>query len=216
VNAFNHDFRYHSAFSQPGKYGTSAASAMGMTEFRQNIRWTRIDVPGHETAELVRTADGWQLAGEASFDHEGSTARLSYDIRTDAAWLTESAVVTGTVGDRDIDIELLRNYAGEWAVNGSKVWEVTGCDDIDLNFSPSTNMLPIRRLKLVVGEGATVHAAWLRFPSFALEPFEQTYTRTAEDRYVYESAGGKFRRELTVDANGFVLEYPGLWKVESP
>ena len=178
------------------------------------MRWTRIDVQGRETAELVQTVGGWQLAGQATFEHEGGRADLTYDIRCNADWVTESATVFGTVGGRTIDIELLRNHAGEWAVNGSKVWEVTGCDDIDLNFSPSTNMLPVRRLKLSVGESAAVRAAWLRFPSFALEPFEQTYTRTAEDRYVYESAGGEFRRELTVDGAGFVLDYPGIWRAE--
>jgi hypothetical protein len=185
---------------------------MGMTDLQERIRWIRIDVPGNETGQLKRIASGWQLEGEAMFDHEGSSARLSYDIRTDAEWLTESVVVTGTVGERNIDIELLRNHAGEWAQNGSKVWEVTGCDDIDLNFSPSTNTLPIRRLRLAVGESAKVSAAWLRFPSFALEPFEQTYTRTADDRYRYESAGGKFQRELTVNAAGFVIDYPGIWR----
>jgi hypothetical protein len=38
-----------------------------------------------------------------------------------------------------------------------------GCLDIDLGFSPSTNLLPIRRLTLAVGEAATVRAAWLPF-----------------------------------------------------
>ena len=178
------------------------------------IRWSRLDVPGHEIAELARTAGGWRLNGQATFEHEGGRANLAYDIRCDDDWVTISATVTGAVGDTTIDIELLRNHAGEWALNGSKVWEVTGCDDIDLNFSPSTNLLPIRRLKLAIGQSAQVRAAWLRFPSFALEPFEQTYTRVAEDRYVYESAGGKFRRELTVDGGGFVIDYPGIWQAD--
>ena len=177
------------------------------------MRWIRLDVPGSETSELVER-DGWLLKGNATFEHEASSANLAYEIRCDTDWLTLSTTVIGAVGDRRIDLEILRNHAGEWSVNGSKVWEVTGCDDIDLNFSPSTNMLPIRRLNLRVGESAEVRAAWLRFPSFALEPFQQTYTRLAEDRYLYESAGGEFRRELTVDADGFVLDYPGLWRGE--
>lgn len=180
----------------------------------ETIRWSRLDVPGQEVAELERTLHGWRLEGEATFGHEGGRAHLTYEIQCDADWLTELASVSGSVGERRIDIELLRNHAGEWAINGSKVWEATGCDDIDLNFSPSTNTLPIRRLNLSVGDSAEVRAAWLRFPSFALEPFEQTYTRTAKDRYVYESSGGKFRRELTVNASGFVLDYPGIWRAD--
>lgn len=177
----------------------------------EKIRWSRLDVPGQEAAELTQTTNGWRLSGNATFEHAGGTASLTYDIRCDPNWLTENVTVSGIAGEREIDLELLRNHAGEWSVNGSKAWEVTGCDDIDLNFSPSTNMLPIRRLNLEIGQSAEVRAAWLRFPSFTLEPFQQTYTRTAADRYVYESAGGEFRRELTVDTAGFVLEYPGLW-----
>lgn len=120
--------------------------------------------------------------------------------------------MSGNVGTERIDLELLRNAAGEWSVNGSKVWEVTGCDDIDLEFSPSTNTLVIRRAKLEPGESISVRAAWVRFPSFALEPFEQTYTRTSESTYRFESGDGEFTRELTVDSSGFVLDYPGLWR----
>jgi hypothetical protein len=97
-------------------------------------------------------------------------------------------------------------------MNGSKLWEVTGCDDVDFEFSPSTNTLPIRRLNLGVGESTAVRAAWLRFPSLALEPFEQTYTRTGETTYRFESGDGRFTRDLTVNDAGFVLDYPGLWR----
>jgi hypothetical protein len=182
---------------------------------REIILWNWLDNPAHETAELIRIASGWQLRGVAVFGHEGQPCRLEYDIRCDIAWITELVTVNGYVGKQTIDIEILRNHAGEWALDGGKIWELTDCDDIDLNFSPSTNTLPIRRLELAIGESAKVRAAWLRFPSFKLEPFEQTYTRTGETTYTYESSGGKFRRELTVDAVGFVLEYPDLWRAEA-
>jgi hypothetical protein len=91
---------------------------------------------------------------------------------------------------------------------------VEGCGDLDLNFSPSTNLLPIRRLNLAVGEEARVRAAWLRFPSFALEPLEQIYRRVDTTTYRYESAGAKFVTELKVNAAGFVTRYPNFWEVE--
>jgi hypothetical protein len=86
--------------------------------------------------------------------------------------------------------------------------------DIDLNFSPSTNVLPIRRCKLGVGKSAVVRAAWLRFPSFALEPLEQSYTRMEHGRYRYESGGGRFVAEVTVDATGMVIDYGDIWSRE--
>ena len=86
--------------------------------------------------------------------------------------------------------------------------------DIDLNFSPSTNLLPIRRLGLAVGAEAPVTAAWLRFPSFALEPLAQTYRRLSIGAYRYESGGGAFTADLEVDDAGLVTRYPGFCEVE--
>lgn len=92
---------------------------------------------------------------------------------------------------------------------------MAGSTDIDLNFSPSTNLLPIRRLNLAVGEAANVNATWLRFPSFQLELLPQQYRRLGEDIYRYESAGGQFVAELKVNSSGFVLDYPGIWQAEA-
>lgn len=171
---------------------------------RSMIAWERLDIPGRETAELVSVSGGWRLTGRAEFGGH----RVDYEVRCGEDWVTESA----TVVSRGFDIELIRNPAGEWSMNGSKVWEVTGCDDVDFEFSPCTNTLPIRRLSLSVGESAAVRAAWLRFPTVALEPFEQTYTRTGETTYRFESGDGKFVRDLTVNDAGLVVDYPGLWR----
>jgi len=181
----------------------------------ESILWRRLDVPGHELAELRPTTSGWQLRGIALFAHAERPCRLEYDIRCDRDWRTEIATIGGNAGETTVALELLRNPAGEWAVGGSKIWELTDCDDVDLNFSPSTNMLPIRRSGLAVGESARVRAAWVLFPELKLEVLEQVYTRTGPETYRYESANGKFRRELTVDAVGFVLEYPDFWRAEA-
>jgi hypothetical protein len=84
----------------------------------------------------------------------------------------------------------------------------------DLNFSPSTNLLPLKRLGLAVGQEAKVRAAWLRFPSFDLKPLDQLYRRTGEATYRYESAGGVFVAELEVNGVGFVTHYPGFWQAQ--
>ncbi len=89
------------------------------------------------------------------------------------------------------------------------------CIDLDLNFSPSTNLLPIRRLGLAIGQAAEVKAAWLRFPSFELELLPQRYRRLDETRYRYESAGGQFVADLQVNPSGFATDYPGLWQAEA-
>ncbi len=100
-------------------------------------------------------------------------------------------------------------------MNGTECPAVAGCIDIDLGFSPSTNLLPIRRLALSVGEEAKVKAAWLPFPSLEFEVLSQIYRRDAERTYRYESGGGIFVSVLEVNAAGLVTSYRGLWQAES-
>lgn len=185
-----------------------------MSEAGAAILWRRIDRPGHESARVRSLPDGWELSGTAVFAHEEAPCCLSYRIVCDPAWRTRSAWVGGWVGSGAVHVDVHVDGAGQWSLRGDDVPEIAGCVDVDLNFSPSTNLLPIRRLNLAVGEEKDVRAAWLRFPSFRFEPLEQSYRRLAADRYLYRSAGGRFEREVDVDDNGFVVRYPGFWEVE--
>lgn len=179
-----------------------------------SILWRRLDRPGHEAARLVDERSGWTLAGSAVFLHEGNPCCLDYSIACDRRWATRAADVTGWLGGREIAIHIEVDAAEVWRLNGEVSPAVSGCVDIDLNFSPSTNLIPIRRLNLPVGEEATVRAAWLRFPSFTLEPLEQVYRRTGERSFRYESAGGTFVALLETDEAGFVTEYPRFASAE--
>jgi hypothetical protein len=179
------------------------------------VVWRRLDREGHEAARVASTASGWSLSGVVVVTDSARPCRLDYVISCDRGWRTERCVVTGFVGERDIRIDVARNAGGAWTVDGAPVAHLHRCEDIDLAFSPVTNLLPIRRLRLATGASALVRAAWLRFPELTMDVLEQTYTRLTPDRYLYESAGGTFRRELSVDASGFVLEYPGIWIAEA-
>lgn len=175
--------------------------------------WHRLDRPGHEAARLFFQNSRWHLTGTAVFAHDRQPCRLDYLVVCDSKWQTLSGKVMGWIGSETIDIEVLVDAARRWRLNGVEHPEVAGCTDLDLNFSPSTNLLPVRRLNLFVGQEGRVRAAWLRFPSLALEPLEQLYRRIDDTTYGYESAGGKFVTELQVNATGFVTHYPNFWQV---
>jgi uncharacterized protein len=142
--------------------------------------------------------------------------RLDYLVLCDADWQTRSASVSGWVGDETISIDISVNEARRWRLNGVEVPAVEGCLDIDLSFSPSTNLLPIRRLRLNVGDEVAATAAWLRFPDFRLEPLAQSYRRISGAGYSYESGSREFVAQLSVNEVGFVTSYPNLWVVEAP
>lgn len=176
--------------------------------------WRRLDLPGHEIARLQPFDDGWKLSGTAVFACEHGPAMLDYVVICDAAWRTNSATVKGVIGNREVDVAVSADANRRWRLNGTERASVEGSLDVDLGFSPSTNLLPIRRLQLAVGDQANVNAAWLPFPALELEPLAQVYRRVAESMYRYESGGGRFERSLEVNDAGFVTSYPGMWEVE--
>jgi hypothetical protein len=173
-------------------------------------------MPGHEYCSVYKEADQWFLSGAAVFRHKRDHCRLEYLIECRPTWETLAARVSGWVGNRAIAVELRVKPDHQWSLNGTEQPLVKGCTDVDLNFSPSTNLLPIRRLNLSIGQRAPVSAAWLRFPTFELERLEQSYRRLNEATYRYESAGGKFVAELKVNDVGFVTSYADLWEADTP
>lgn len=176
--------------------------------------WRRLDNPGHEWALLTGLGAGPILRGTAVFMEDHVTGRLDYKIRCNPQWETLSAEILGWVGSKKIKLSILRTPEYTWRINGRSVPGVKGCIDLDLSFSPSTNLLPIRRSNLEIGQEAEVRAAWLRFPDMELHPLHQRFRRTGSLCYFYESDTG-FSTELKVNSEGFVIDYPPLWIEET-
>jgi hypothetical protein len=177
-----------------------------------SILWQGIYLKGHEACRLYQVNNEWRLEGTAVFSSDDRPCRLTYLVECDSSWNTLRGSVLGWIGDRDVNIEIAVDAAQHWTLNSVKESAVDNCIDLDLNFSPATNLLPIRRLNLEIRQSAEVKAAWLRFPSFELEPLAQVYTRLDEFTYHYSSDRGSFVRDLTVNEVGFVTYYPGFWK----
>jgi uncharacterized protein len=179
--------------------------------------WRRLDVPGHDAARLVHESRGAELSGFAVFADEGVPAALHYEVHCDATWHTTEAHVQGWHGAAPVDLQITRDNADRWALNEIPCPSVTGCVDLDLSFTPATNLLPLRRLRLAVNQAAEVHSAWLQWPSLVLTLLVQRYRRRSIDEYDYEAdlpGASRFTAVLRVDPNHWVLDYGGLWQTE--
>jgi hypothetical protein len=182
-----------------------------MRETIASILWRRLDVEGHDGCRLLSGEEGRELEGQASFEEGGEPCCLAYRVSCDRDWLTRSATVRGFLGSRGLDYDIERHADGTWKLNGALQPQVEGLIDVDLNFTPATNLLAIRRFSLAVGAETPAPAAWLTFPEPKLIRLDQTYRRLDEARYAYR--GYDYAETLKVSPAGFVLEYPGLWKV---
>lgn len=178
------------------------------------MRWRRLDVPGTDHCTLVPLLSGWRLEGTAEFADPRGAARLDYTVSADDRWRTVSGAVHGSVGTRPVALDIERTQDHGWRVNGRVVPELGGLVDLDLGFTPATNLFPLRRLALRIGESADAAAAWLDEERWVLRRLPQRYERRAEDAWWYKSPEGEYEGLLRVNADGFVTEYPGLWRAQ--
>lgn len=176
----------------------------------RRVAWRRSDeVETDEHATVTIRDTGLSLVGTVLGAEAGIPLRIEYRVMTDGAGMTTAAHVRDLRGFEQRALTLERTAKGVWSVNGKADRTLRGCTDVDLGCSPSTNTLPIRRLRLAVGASKTIHAAWVRFPELTVTKGAQTYTRLDEFTYRYES--GTFSAELVVDDDGLVASY-AVWR----
>lgn len=172
--------------------------------------WRRSDeVETDEHCTLALRDSGLSLVGTVLGSEAGQPVRIEYRVLADRSGTTTAAHVRDLRGFETRTVVLERSAKGAWTVNGTSARGLKGCTDVDLGCSPSTNTLPIRRLRLAVGAATTIQAAWVRFPELKVVKAAQTYTRL--DEFTYRYASGSFEAELTVDDDGLVTSY-AVWR----
>ncbi len=177
--------------------------------------WRRLDLPGHDACRLEAHGDGWRLDGAAVFrSGNGQPARLDYRVHCDRTWHARWGRVRGWVGGLAVDVALARTGGGEWTLNDRPVPGLAHCIDLDLGFTPATNLAQLRRLNLAVGESAEAPAAWLDLEGEGLEALAQHYERRGEAEYGYRAPRFGYEGVLVVTPEGFVSDYPTLWRSE--
>lgn len=176
----------------------------------RRVAWRRSDeLETDEHCTLTLREGGLSLVGTILGAEGGLPVRVEYQVQADGAGLTTAAHVRDLRAFESRTLGLVRDAKGGWTVDGHAARTLKGCTDVDLGWTPSTNTLPIRRLRLAIGASKTIKAAWVRFPELDVVKAAQTYTRL--DEFTYRYASGDFEAELTVDDEGLVTSY-GVWQ----
>ncbi len=171
--------------------------------------WASARPPGREYCTVRREEGGWRLRGTLVRKFQEGTAGVTYLIRTDNRWNTKEVSVEELFKGSWCSVKI-KVREGHWLIDGKESADLEGCKDVDLEASPVTNTLPLKRARLKVGERVDLKVAWMRFPSLAVHPLSQSYTRLAERKYRYESTSG-FSSEIEVDRFGLVRKYGIYW-----
>ena len=175
------------------------------------ILWTRHDGQGLDRCVVERTATGTRLSGTSLLVVDGAPYEIRYSVITDAAgaMTTVGAHVQGPGNDRRLG--LTSDGAGAWTTGGSPILQLFGATDLELGWTPATNMLTILRLGLDIGDSAHVTTAIISFPDPEIERRSQTYERV--DETTYRSVSGGDEVVLVVDPAGLVSEHSGGWSM---
>ncbi|ASD20857.1 hypothetical protein B7495_00985 [Cryobacterium sp. LW097] len=187
--------------------------------------WSGIDDPtrvDHAFVELressMRAIGGARAQGFAS----------SWELDVAPGWVTRALRVTTHGFGWARSLDLTRSDQGHWAAETSSRGDIdlplpglsdpgslAEAIDCDLGLCPVTNTMPIRRLGLLDQnvEETKLVMAWVETPSLRVLRSDQIYASGPtgdRGRVRYTSFSRDFSAHLTVDDNGFVIDYPTL------
>lgn len=202
-----------------------------MATLPKSLLWVRTDTAG---TDLVLYDDRRGLAARGvaqAADPLPYTCR--YDLTTDERWtaLRLEVSVEGAGWLRTLRLE---RASGRWRASTGEVGDLDaalvaagqpgaglpGTEepdrlhdvlDVDLSGSCLFNTPPVRRLGLQDATPGTTHrltVAWVLVPGLLVVPTEQVYTALDGGNVRFESEG--FSADLQLDAEGYVVRYPGL------
>ena len=175
------------------------------------VRWRPAHGDGLEQLEFGPEEGELVARGVVIGEREGRGFGADYTIVCDAAFRVRELQLGATGGAA---LFLRSDGAGSWWNHDDRpLPEFDGCIDVDLAGSPFTNTLPIRRIDWVAQPAgrAEITTLYVPFDSFAPTTDGQIYTRLDDRRFRYEAADGTFSAEITVDEDGLVTDYPGLF-----
>ena len=182
----------------------------------REVMWTPWEGPGLEHLRLVTSEGGVVANGLVIGLEAGRPFRIGYEIRCDGRWRVREVRAAAPDSERPV-LELLADGEGHWKRGGGEpVPELDGSIDVDISATPFTNTLPIRRLGLEPGDSEELAVAYVRVPELLVGAERQRYgsleAKADGGLYRFEALPSGFTAELPVDAEGLVLDYPGLFR----
>lgn len=175
--------------------------------------WTAADGPALELA--VAELGGSSMRARGTWVRtEPEPHSLSYRLETTPEMVTASLTVSTWGGGWSRFLELRRHYDGRWVADpGGELGGLADALDCDLARCCLTNTMPVLRHRLLEDGQVDLVMAWVSVPDLTIEVSPQRYThlrRLADGGAVVRFESESFQADITFDASGFVVDYPGL------
>ncbi len=151
-----------------------------------------------------------RIVAAATPSHPAFSA--SYDLVTDETGATKRLSMTVTLAERERQLSIARDEENMWLVQQhtgeSSRAAYGGALDVDVVFSPFFNALPIRRTGLYErSESVVLPVVYVRLPELSVEEVTISYSSAPDGIKLHSPVA---ETTVTVDSEGFILDYPGL------
>lgn len=180
------------------------------------LTWRAPDAPRMESVRVQlsgnRLKANGRIVAAATDTHPAFSAY--YDLQTDESGATKRLGLTVTVAERDRQLVIARDEENMWLITDAHGQSRAGFDgalDVDVVFSPFFNTLPIRRARLHERTAAvTLPTVYLWLPEMSVVAAAASYRSTDAGITVLTPGTDPDGTTITVDDDGFVIDYPGL------
>ncbi len=177
----------------------------------KTVIWTSPILHSAEYFTLSQQNNGYQLTGTINLLLDAQPAQVAYHIYCDLNWVTHRVEVHQRRPTGQNHLRLTVDDMLNWSSEHTPLTWASGLTDIDPSITPSTNMLPIHRQDLRIGESRDVNCVWVQLPGLTLSTLSQRYTRIDSQRYHYAAPSLEFEAMLALDEDGIITSYGNLW-----
>lgn len=168
----------------------------------RTIRWQGLDPASLEHCHIVANGRDTRIRGAII----GPDFGLFYRLKLDERGHVRTVKIERADGK---SLELFADGAGSWSDDrADPIDGLRGCIDVDIWPTPVTNSLPIWRTSWTE-QPVRFPMAWIDATTMSVKRSGQIYTRLDETRFRFQSAD--FEAILTLDRDGLVTDYPGLF-----
>jgi hypothetical protein len=181
------------------------------------VAWAGVDCLRVEAVRVLLGERGLRATGSLVSCRQDSIEAYSasYTLTTDEAGVVQRLTVRTVREKGEQAVTLTRSEEGIWLVDhgqGAARTNFGGALDVDLQFSPLFNALPVRRLNLHrLAAKHELAMVFVSLPELEVRRVAQTYrTVSLGEPAMVSLSSDSLETELTVDADGLVLDYPGL------
>lgn len=170
--------------------------------------WRSIENSTLENLVLRITSDG--IRAESVIQHPDYMLSTRWLLNPEWQFVSADMIRTDSAGKKTCSISV---QDGNWIVNGVKRPDLKDASFPDVSATPFCNTLPIFQMEKTGQTLFALTTAYIDSDTLTVRLSQQQYEKTSPRRYRYTDLGvaAGFTAILTVDADGMVMNYEGLF-----